>query len=56
MMHARRDARLTLGTSATYRIRVQGRLDESWSERLVRFIISDFCRFCRKEIHASNPS
>lgn len=25
---------LTLGTPATYRIRVQGRLDVSWSERL----------------------
>ena len=34
MMHARHDARLTLGTPATYRIRVQSRLDESWSERL----------------------
>jgi len=26
--------RLTLGTPATYRIRVQGRLNASWSERL----------------------
>jgi hypothetical protein len=34
MLHAHHDARLTLGTPATYRIRVQGRLDESWSERL----------------------
>jgi hypothetical protein len=34
MRHAHHDARLTLGTPATYRICVQGRLDESWSERL----------------------
>ena len=30
----RKRYRLTLGTPATYRIRVQGRLDASWSERL----------------------
>jgi hypothetical protein len=43
MMHARHDARLTLGTPATYRIRVQDRLDESWSERLggLRITTSD---------------
>jgi hypothetical protein len=32
MTHIRKG--LTLGTPATYRIRVQGTLDESWSSRL----------------------
>ena len=32
--------RLTLGESASYRIRVQGRLDESWSDRLAGMRIS----------------
>lgn len=32
MTHSRK--RLTLGTPAIYRIRVQGALDESWSSRL----------------------
>ena len=32
MTHSRK--RLTLGTPATYRIHIQGTLDESWSSRL----------------------
>jgi hypothetical protein len=34
MTHARQPASRTLWTPATYRIRVQGGLDASWSERL----------------------
>ena len=37
----RPDQRLTLDTSATYIIRIQGRLDASWSDRLGDVTIQD---------------